>query len=133
MSAIVNYQFYTDVYKGSEVDSTSFPALNARAEDIICALTRWAVNDETIANFPSLTQTLFKKAICAQVDYFGINGVEIMSTGSDRGFTVGKVSISGKTNSLAMTGKMAEYLAPLAMMYLEQSGLMSPHVETWGW
>lgn len=130
MGAVVTYSFYTDVYKGSEVDSTSFPALNARAEDIICALTRWAVNDETIVNFPTLTQTLVKKAICAQVDFFGVNGLEITAD-TGRGFSVGKVSVNGK-NIITM-GKGSESISSLALMYLEQSGLMSPQVQTVGW
>ena len=131
MGAVVNYDFYSSVYLGTEVDSTSFPALCARAEDIIGGLTHWAVNDTNIGNLPSLAQMHYKKAICAQVDMFGVNGLEILSTEAGRGFTVGKVSVNGKNN--ITTGKRADYIAPMALLYLEQSGLMNPQVQTVGW
>ena len=122
---IVDYAYYYDVYMGKEDDSASFPALCARAEDVIGAMTRWA-DPETFTPFQL---TKYKKAVCAQVDYFAVNGLDSVAGGTDRGFTVGKVSVSGKSGSnLAKTGVMSESLAPLVQMYLEQSGLMNPSV-----
>ena len=51
--------------------------------------------------------------------------------GTDRGFTVGKVSMSGKSGSdLVRKGAMVDSIAPMARMYLEQTGLMNPQVPT---
>jgi hypothetical protein len=131
MSAMVDFEFYSTVYMGTEADEASFPALCARAEDVIGAMTHWQVTAETLANYPALTQTLFKKAICAQVDYFGLNGLDSIAGGTDRGFTTGKVSMSGKNgNELVHKGAMAEYLSPQVIMYLEQTGLCNPQVPT---
>ena len=93
MSVIVDYSYYTDTYKGTEVDQTSFPTLNAHASRIIGAMTRWQVDESTIDNFPSMIQTLYRLAVCSQIDFLAINGVESLSDGNNTGFTVGKVRV----------------------------------------
>lgn len=126
---VVDYEFYTNVYGGT-VDETSFPALCARASDIIGAVTHW-VDAATIA--PALHQTLYKKAICAQVDFLSINGIDSANETATAGFTVGKVTVHGKASRT--TGcAMSESISPLAISYLEQTGLMNPQVQTLnGW
>ena len=129
MSAIVDYTFYRTVYMGTEADEVSFPALCSRACDVVGAFTRW-IDPNTLTE-PALT--LYKKAVCAEVDYFALNGFESVSGGNDRGFTVGKVSVSGKSGSdLKATGAMRDHLAPLVVMYLEQTGLLNPAVPVVG-
>jgi hypothetical protein len=127
---IVSYEFYTQTYLGKEVTAEEFPAVEAKAEDIIGAMAHWKVTEGTISNLPSLTQTLYKKAICAQADFFGVNGLDVVASSSNGpGFTVGKVSVSGRSGSdLVRKGAMADYIAPLALMYLEQTGLLNPAV-----
>jgi hypothetical protein len=127
---IVSYEFYTQTYLGKEATAEEFPAVEAKAEDIIGAMTRWKVTEENFSNLPSLTQTLYQKAVCAQADFFAVNGLDVVASSSNGpGFTVGKVSVSGKSGSdLVRKGAMADYIAPLAMMYLEQTGLLNPAV-----
>ena len=129
MSAIVDFEYYSTVYMGTEADEASFPALCARAEDVIGAMVRW----QDPAAFTPFQLTLYKKAVCAQVDFFAVNGLDSVAGGTDRGFTVGKVSISGKSGSdLARKGSMADSLSNLVLMYLEQSGLLNPAVPVVG-
>lgn len=129
--AIVDAAYYMTVYMGKEAGECDFAALEARAEDVICAMTRWQVSAETIAEFPPMQRVLIKKAICAQVDFFAVNGLDAVAGGNDRGFTVGKVSISGKSGSdMVRKGAMADSVSPMALLYLEQSGLMNPVVDT---
>ena len=126
---IVDFTFYWNVYQGKEADETSFPALCARAEDVVGAMVRW----DDPAAFTPFQLTLYKKAVCAQVDFFAVNGLDSVAGGTDRGFTVGKVSISGKSGSdLARKGSMADSLSNLVLMYLEQSGLLNPAVPVVG-
>lgn len=133
MGVIVDYQYYTDTYKGTEVDETSFPTLNAHASRIIGAMTRWQVDETTIDRFPSIIQTLYRLAVCSQVDFLAINGVESISNGNDTGFTVGKVKVDGKSGASA-GGAMSASISPAAQSYLEQTGLMNPQVPTYdGW
>ena len=126
MSANVDYAFYTGIYMGTEADEASFPALCARAADIVGAMTHW-VDPETL---PAQVLTLYKKAVCAQVDFFAVNGLDSVAGGNDRGFTVGKVTISGKASGAARTGAMAENVSPMVLLYLEQTGLMAPQANT---
>lgn len=129
MSACVDYSYYSTVYMGSEADEASFPALCARACDVIGAMTRWT----EVSTLTDPILTLYKKAVCAQVDYFAVNGLDSVAGGNDRGFTVGKVSVSGKSGSdIVNKGTMAEHISPMAVLYLEQTGLLSPQVFTAG-
>lgn len=121
----VDYSYYWNVYLGKEADETSFPALCARAEDVIGAMIRW----QDPSTFTPFQMTLYKKAVCAQVDFFAVNGLDSVAGGTDRGFTVGKVSISGG-NETTHKGAMSDNLSPMCVMYLEQSGLMNPQVAT---
>lgn len=124
---MVDYSYYIGIYMGTDADEASFPALCARAEDVIGAMVRW----RDPATFTPFQAALYKKAICAQIDFFAVNGLDSVAGGNDRGFTVGKVSISGKSGSdLVRKGAMADNLSPLVIMYLEQSGLMAPQVAT---
>lgn len=129
---VVDYEFYSGVYMGKEADETSFPALCARASDVIGALTRWA-DESKILSLPARILTLYKKAICAQIDFFALNGVETINETGSGGFTVGKVTVHGKQNSGGSSGgRMADAVSPQAVLYLEQTGLMNPNVPTVG-
>ena len=127
MSAIVDFTYYRATYKGTEADATSFPALNAHASRVIGAMTRWQVDEDNFDLLPSLTQTLYRLAICSQVDFLSINGVDSISGGDDVGFSVGKVRVDGRTKSSA-GGAMSASISPAAVSYLEQTGLMYPGV-----
>ena len=128
--AIVDLAYYTTTYMGQEATDCDFPKLEARAEDVICSMARWMVTADTIASLTEYQQTLVKKAICAQVDFFAVNGLDVISSSSNGpGFTVGKVSVSGKSGSdYVRKGAMADYIAPMALLYLEQTGLLNPAV-----
>ena len=128
--AIVDLAYYSTVYLGQEATDCDFPALEARAEDVIGVMTRWEATADTIADLPPFQRTLVKKAVCAQIDFFAVNGLDCITGNTDGpGFTVGKVSVSDKSGSAIMRrGEMAEYVAPMAKAYIEQSGLMNPSV-----
>ncbi len=124
---VVDYEYYSTVYGGTDADAASFPALCARASDIIGAVTHWAIDESTIATLPALHQTLYKKAICAQVDFFALNGTDSINETASGGFTVGKVTVHAKANA-SCGGKLSESISPLAIGYLEQTGLMNPQI-----
>ena len=129
---VVDFTFYSTVYGGTDADQASFPALCARASDIIGSVTHW-VDDATILTLPALHQTLYKKAVCAQIDFLAINGIDSLNETESAGFTVGKVTVHAKASS-GNCGKLSESISPLAIAYLEQTGLMNPQVPTLeGW
>lgn len=131
MSAIVDYAYYTGTYMGTEANEASFPALNAHASRVIGAMTRWKVDETNISELPPLVQTLYKLAICSQVDFLSINGIESLSAGSGVGFSVGKVRVDG-TSRAATGGALSASVSPAAVAYLEQTGLLNPAVPVWG-
>lgn len=122
---VVDYTFYSTVYGGTDATAQTFPALCARANDVIGALTHW-IGDAEILKLPALFQNLYKKAVCAQVDFLSINGMDSLNEADTGGFTVGKVTVQGKANNTG--GKLSENVSPLAISYLEQTGLMNPAV-----
>lgn len=124
MAVYIDYQYYSTDYYGTAVTAAEFPQYERRAEDIIDALTRYVIKSNGLSSFPALTQELVKKAVAAQIDYYGINGIDVASAGiTSPGFTVGKVSVNGST----WTGKKS-MVSPEASMYLEQTGLMNREV-----
>ena len=131
MSAIVTYQYYTDVYMGSEADQASFPALCAHASRMIAAMARWQVTEENFSELHPLIQTQYRLAICSQIDFLSLNGLESINDTGGGGFTVGKVTVHAKQSS-ASGGAMSVNISPAALLYLEQTGLMNPAVPVVG-
>lgn len=67
--------------------------MEARAEDLVNQLIRY----QTV---PTMWQTAYQNAICAQVDYYAIYGIDLAVGGiASAGFTVGKVSVSGPSGA----------------------------------
>lgn len=128
---IVDYSYYSSVYMGTEADSASFPALCAHASRMIDAMARWQVTEENFPDLPGIVQTMYKLAVCSQVDFLAINGTDSINSTGGGGFTVGKVTVR-ETVSSGKGGAMSGNISPTAILYLEQSGLMNPAVPVIG-
>ena len=125
--AAVTYEYYTGTYLGEPVTEADFPRYEARAEDVIGQVIHFR-------QVPEQWSTLYKKAVCAQIDYYSVYGIDLTSGGiASNSFTVGKVSVSGPSmnGNSGMTGATS-MVAPAARAYLEQTGLMSPQVAVVG-
>ena len=131
MSAIVDFTYYTGTYKGQEADATSFPALYAHASRIVGAIARWQVTEDNLDTFPEYALNLYRLAICAQIDFLAVNGLDSVNDTGGAGFTVGKVTVHGRA-STGSSGAMSASISPAAQMYLEQSGFMYPGVPVVG-
>ena len=120
--AAVTFDFYMNTYRGDPaVTEATFQRLEARAEDAVNALIRFRA-------VPAQFEALYQKAICAQIDYFAIYGIEAASAGlMENSFTVGKVSVTGGGASGS-----ASMISPQAVAYLEQTGLLNPAVPVAG-
>jgi hypothetical protein len=127
MSAIVDLNYYQTVYMGSEVDQASFPALYAHASRMVAAMCRWQVDEENFEELSSFQQNLYRLAICSQIDFLSVNGLDSINDTGGGGFTVGKVTVHGKSSS-GNGGVMSASISPATVLYLEQSGLMYPGV-----
>lgn len=137
--AIVTYEYYNNTYYGEPIAKAAFPRYELRAEELIASITRGADHD----SLPSAFQTAYKKAICAQVEYYVLQGINVATEGASTGdasYTIGKISVGrgGSGSSAAASGGYS-MIAPAARGYLEQTGLLSRHVDTldvrnrWWW
>ena len=123
--AVVDYEYYTSTYIGDPaVTEAAFPRLEARAEDAVNTLIRFRA-------VPAQWEKQYQKAICAQIDDYAIYGIEAASAGlMENSFTVGKVSVTGGGAAARSGG--ASMIAPQAVAYLEQTGLLNPAVPVAG-
>lgn len=123
---IVSYEFYTETYAGEAVDAAAFPKYDARAEDIINMITRGAL--KFYEQMPADIQEAVQKAICAQIEFTVVNGIDITIDGNfGGGFTVGKVTLQAGAKAKTEAQSM---IAPMAFMYLETTGLLNRNVAT---
>lgn len=119
--SLVSWDYFENTYLGKGVSQADFPRLDVRSEDMLDALTRGA-----LSRFTSLSadqQTLVKKAICAQIEYYGAYTTQVGFAEEKQGFTVGKVTVSGGSRESVKT-----YYSPIAITYLEMAGLLTRSV-----
>lgn len=132
---VVTWAYYSTQWMG-EAPETDFPRLDLLAEDAIANITRQV-------NYAALTaaqQTLYQKAICAQIDYLNYFGAQTAYAGyNGAGFTVGKVSINNTDGDNSAKTRAQMSISPAAKSYLEAAGLMGrgvavPQPRGWiGW
>lgn len=127
--AYADYSFYTDEYVGNAVTETEWPLYSARASQLVDMLTRYQVQKQGLDSFPALVQAQIKLAVCAQADYFAYMGIDLATTGrAGTGFTVGNVSVSYGGGNAQSTYSAGISVAPAALGFLEQTGLLSREV-----
>ncbi|WP_313627582.1 hypothetical protein [Enterococcus italicus] len=116
--------FYKDDYEGTPFEAGNFSRLSKRASDIIDALTDYQVSKIGLDKFSEHVQLLIKKACCAQVEYYQIEGIQSDISGTTQ--SGGSLSIGGFSYSGGMqsTSKQANRVAPACLSYLEATGLL---------
>ena len=126
---LVSYTFYKDTYLGEPVSQTDFPRYEKRAEMLVLSVIKKTA--EQAAALPAAVLEAVQNAISAQIDYLYEYGVEVASYGKEAGggFTTGKVTINNGSASRAEAGARS-MIAPAVWVYLEQTGLLNPQVDT---
>lgn len=132
---VVTWDYYSTQWLG-EAPEAAFPRLDLLAEDAIANITRQAV----YANLAPAQQTLYQKAVCAQIDFLNLNGEQTAYAGyNGAGFTVGKVRVDDATGGNSASERAQLSISPAAISYLESAGLMHRGVAVpqpinlWGW
>lgn len=120
----VDEEYYKNNYEGSPVKTEDFPRFSKRATDLIDAVTDYQIPKIGIDKFSESVQELIKKACCAQVEYYQIEGIDLDVTGNTQ--SGGSVSIGGfsYSGSVQSTSKQANRIAPGCLTYLEGTGLL---------
>lgn len=129
---VVSYTYYTTEYIGEPIAVEAFPRYEARAEELVASITRGASYND----LPPAFQLAYKKAICAQIEYYVLQGINVATEGGNSGgsYTIGKISVGRGGSSGEGASESAAYLsvAPAARMFLEQTGLLNRTVATLG-
>ena len=127
--AIVTYEYYSTEYMGEPIAEADFPRAESKAERLVTQITHGRAAN--FAALPTFQQDAVKTAICSQIEYYGLMGVDVSIAGEmSNGWTVGKVHVNGG-NASKTTGA-ASMVAPSAIAALEQTGLLNPQVDTIG-
>lgn len=119
----IDKDYYTDTYKGETVSDTDFDKFNVRAQDIVDSLTGYQIPKIGFENFSDSVQELIKKAVCAQIEYFQVEGLEANITGlgqSSGSVSISDFSYSGQASSSRQSGRAA----PSCLMYLQGTNLL---------
>lgn len=125
--AIVTYEFYSTTFLGETIAQDDFPRAEARAERLIAQITHGRATEASFAALPPFMQAAVKDAICSQIEYYALNGIDVSIAGeTSSGWTVGKVHVNGSSKACA-TGA-ASMVCPSAVAALEQTGLLNPAV-----
>lgn len=125
--AIIDYTYYTGIYVGEPITDTEFGRAEAKAERLITQITHGRA--AKYAALPEFQQAAIRDAICAQIEYYALNGTDVSINGETAaGWSVGKVRVDGGGKTKA-TGA-ASMVCAAAIAALEQTGLLNPQVPT---
>ena len=124
----IDYQFYTEEFKGVPLSEDVFSSLVGRASDSIDQVTNYKIEAIGFDNLYPTFQQRVKKATAAQVEYLYVNGgpATMQSTVTD--VAIGKFSY----DSLAASKTPDKSISDAALAYLKGTGLLYRGVATCG-
>ncbi|MBC2303381.1 hypothetical protein [Listeria booriae] len=123
--AYVDYDFYTAIYFGEEIEVKDFPKLEAKARDKIDEITFYRVQKKGLDSFSEFVQTQIKKAVCAQIEYFiELGGTTAVAVNNADTVNIGRTAM--KANEFASTalGTDARMICSDARAFLSATGLL---------
>ena len=117
--AYITLEEYAELYGQPTISEADFPVYASQASDLIDSITQYRIIQAGGLNvFPPLVQQLVAKATAAQV----------LSGQTGAGYTVGKVHIDGAGASGGAQTAAQMMISPLAVTFLEQTGLMERRI-----
>ncbi|MDN6224935.1 MAG: hypothetical protein L0J22_07830, partial [Lactococcus lactis] len=72
----VDKTYYDETYNGETLTDDEFSKFNKRSQDIIDSLTSYQISQIGFDDLKNNVQELIKKAVCAQIEYFKVEGIE---------------------------------------------------------
>lgn len=125
----IDYQFYTDEFKGVSLSEDAFNGLVGRASDLVDQATNYKIEAIGIENLHPAYQQRVKKAVAAQVEFLNVNGGIVAMQSND----VTSASIGSFSYSAGDSGKgMTKFISDSAITYLSTTGLLYRGVVTCG-
>lgn len=109
--------YYVEEYVGEPVEAADFPRLFVRAEETLMAL--------TLGNLYKVDEAMMdcvKRALCAQIEYLHMMGVESATVGTSGGsYTTGHVSVSSgvpaRNDAITACTRAQMHLFPTGLLY----------------
>lgn len=121
--AYIDYEYYTEEYKGVEIPENEFVTLSERASDFVDIKTFFKIED--ILALADKTQARVKKATAMYVEQFYQQGSVDAYTGFSASMSnssrIGSTSIDGGGQNLSTTGGIVDN--PIADQLLISTGL----------
>jgi hypothetical protein len=125
--AYIDYNYYTNTYKGTPIAEEQFGSLAERASDVIDMVTSYLLHGVEFTQFAQLIQDNVKKATAAQVEYMFINGGETaVHGGSPSSVNIGNFSYSEGAGG-------EKVVSPAVICYLKPTGLLYKGVSVYGY
>lgn len=115
--AYVDYEYYSNVYKGS-LDENTATKLLEEASDQVDRLTYGRIRKRGFNNLTEYQKEMIEKAVCHQVDFLANYG-DYLSSPLD-GFSIGDVSLTFGKENQGPGGIIAD---KKTLDYLAQTGL----------
>ena len=126
----IDYQYYTDEFKGVSLDEGTFSSLVSRASNAVDQMTNYRIVSLGFDNLHDSIKQRIRMAVASQVEYVHING-GIVGTQSDDLTSVSINSFSySKAPSSSAGGRPV--VGPTALNYLKGTGLLYSGVTTIG-
>lgn len=120
----VDENYYEKEFEGTPVDASKFSRFSKRSSELIDALTDYQIVKIGLDKFSEGVQELIKKACCAQIEYYQIEGIKVDVTGTPKSslsYSIGDYSHSASGGS---SNRQAGRVAPSCLMFLEGTGLL---------
>lgn len=120
----VDEKYYEEEFEGKTVEADKFSRFSKRASELIDALTEYQIQKIGLDKFSEQVQELIKKACCAQIEYYQVEGINVDISGTPKSalsYSIGDYSYSASDGS---TSRQSSRVAPSCLMYLEGTGLL---------
>lgn len=125
-SPYVDENYYDKEYQGIEIAVGKFNQFANRASDVVDMLTEYLIPRVGLDKLADQSQELIKKATCAQIEYYQVEGLQSDITGNS--ISSGSVSIGsfgyGSNRMSSDTNRQRNRVAPGCIAYLEGTGLL---------
>lgn len=120
----IDQTYYQNTYVGTDIPSTDFPRLEARASDMIDELTRYQIDD--LSTLDAFTQKQVKKAVASQVEYLFTRGGEEANHGSGNvtSANIGHFSYDDGNGANENLSREAIRTSPAVIGLLKPTGLL---------
>lgn len=132
----IDYDYYTNTFKGTALTQQEFDETIQRACDMIDILTKYRIEEHGWDKIHPRFQEMIKKATAAQVEYIHVNGgVSSMSTSDSdlESVHVGTFSYStGSGGSVDASQQTGVYTNQMVLNYLGGTGLLYSGVNVVG-